>query len=187
MTRPRNISGGADSDTRRSLRPTAPSNSAETPSTNRLGIGADRVGSGGVDADGGFAALELAVMTSFLIVMLLLMVGLGRVSHGRQLIDQAGAAAARAGALDNTPGQATIDAQQAAADTLAQAGLACGQLQVNVDVAAFHPGGYVQVSVRCTADLTSLALAGLPGSVVLRSSARSPLETYRDLTAAAGR
>ena len=186
MARARPPSSGADIDTRRSLRRTAPGNSAETPSTNRLGIGADGMGAAGAGADSGFVALELAVMTSFLIVMLLLMVGLGRVSHGRQLIDQAGAAAARAAALDNTPGQATIDAQQAAADTLEQAGLACGQLQVNVDVAAFHPGGYVQVSVRCTADLTALALAGLPGSVLLRSSSRSPLETYRDFTAAAG-
>ena len=185
MALPRHPSGGAASDTRRSLRPTAPCKNAEAPGTDPHGVLAGGVLPDGVLADGGFVALELAVMTSFLIVMLLLMVGLGRVGHGRQLIDQAGVAAARAAALDNTPGQATIDAQQAAADTLVQAGLACGQLQVDVDVAAFHPGGYVQVSVRCTADLTALALAGLPGSVLLRSSARSPLETYRDLTAAA--
>ena len=170
--------GGA---VRRPLPTHPPGSGGESVRINAAGIRGD-----GVEADGGFAALELAIMTSFVIVMLLLVVGLGRVSHGRQLIDQAGAAAARAAALDNTPGQATIDARQAATDTLAQAGLSCGQLQVDVDVAAFHPGGYVQVTVRCTADLTALALSGLPGSVLLRSSSRSPLETYRDFTAPAG-
>ena len=143
----------------------------------------------GDDAAGredGFAAVELAILSAFLIVMLLLVVGLGRVSHGRQLIDQAGAAAARAAALTNAPGQASADAQQAASDTLAQAGLACTQLQVNVDTGAFHPGGYVDVAVRCTADLSGLALAGMPGSVVLESTSRSVLETYRDLSGASG-
>ena len=134
----------------------------------------------------GFAAVELAILSSFLIVMLLLVVGLGRVSHGRQLIDQAGAAAARAAALTNAPGQASVDAQQAASDTLAQAGLACTQLQVDVDTGAFHPGGYVDVAVRCTADLSGLALAGMPGSVTLTSTSRSVLETYRDLSGASG-
>ena len=144
------------------------------------------VGSDGARRQDGFAALELAILTSFLIVMLLLVVGLGRVSHGRQLIDQAGAAAARAAALANAPGQASANARQAAADTLTQAGLACAQLQVDVDTGAFHPGGYVDVAVRCTADLSALALAGLPGSVTLNSASRSPLETYRDLSGAPG-
>lgn len=142
------------------------------------------VGGDGACREDGFAALELAILSSFLIVMLLLVVGLGRVSHGRQLIDQAGAAAARAAALTNAPGQASADAQQAASGTLAQAGLACAQLQVDVDTGAFHPGGYVAVAVRCTADLSGLALAGMPGSVTLTSTSRSPLETYRDLSGA---
>ena len=144
------------------------------------------VGVDGGSREDGFAALELAILSSFLIVILLLVVGLGRVSHGRQLIDQAGAAAARAAALTNAPGQASTDAQQAAADTLAQAGMACAQLHVDVDTGAFHPGGYVDVAVRCTADLSGLALAGMPGSVTLTSTSRSPLETYRDLTGASG-
>ena len=151
-----------------------------------LRLPARLVGVDGGSREDGFAALELAILSSFLIVMLLLMVGLGRVSHGRQLIDQAGAAAARAAALTNAPGQASADAQQAASDTLAQAGLACARLHVDVDTGAFHPGGYVDVAVRCTADLSGLALAGLPGSVTLTSTSRSPLETYRDLPGASG-
>lgn len=135
--------------------------------------------------DDGFAALELTILMTFLIVMLLLVVGLGRVSHGRQLIDQAGAAAARAAALDNAPGPAAAAARAAAGDTLAQAGLSCTDLQVDVATGAFYPGGYVDVTVRCTADLSGLALAGLPGSVDLTSTSRSVLETYRDLPGSA--
>ena len=160
--------------------PGAPARHPATRLRVRLG------GSAGARWQDGFAALELAILTSFLIVMLLLVVGLGRVSHGRQLIDQAGAAAARAAALANAPGQATANARRAAADTLSQAGLACAQLQVDVDTGAFHPGGYVDVAVRCTAELSGLALAGLPGSVTLSSASRSPLETYRDLSGAPG-
>ena len=137
-------------------------------------------GSAGRGQDG-FAAVELAILAPFVIAMLLLVVGFGRVSHGRQLVEQAGAAAARAAALTNAPGQASEQAQLAAADTLAQAGMTCGQLQVSVSTGAFHPGGYVDVDVTCRSDLSGLALAGLPGSVTLVSSSRSPLETYRDL------
>jgi Flp pilus assembly protein TadG len=131
--------------------------------------------------DDGFAALELAILAPVLIAMLLLVVGLGRVSQGRQTINQAGAAGARAAALTSTPGQAVRQAQQAAADTLVQAGVSCGQLGVEVDTSAFGPGGYVQVSVRCTSDLSGLAIAGLPGSVTLTATSRSPLETLRQL------
>lgn len=134
----------------------------------------------------GFAAVELAILAPFLIVMLLLIVGFGRVSHGRQLVDQAGSAAARAAALTNAPGPASDQAQLAAADTLAQAGVTCRELQVSVSTGAFYPGGYVDVDVTCRSDLSGLALAGLPGSVTLASSSRSPLETYRDLSGTEG-
>lgn len=134
--------------------------------------------------DAGFAALELAILAPLLIVMLLLVVGLGRVSHGRQLVNQAGAAAARAAALTTTPGEAVRQARQAAADTLAQVGVSCGQLGVEVDTAAFGPGGYVDVSVRCNSDLSGLAIAGLPGSVTLTTTSRSPLENLRQLETA---
>jgi len=46
---------------------------------------------------GAFAALELTILVPFVIVMLLLVVAFGRVSRGRQLVDQAAEAAARAG------------------------------------------------------------------------------------------
>ena len=53
-------------------------------------------------SDAGFTALELVVITPVLVVMLLLVVGFGRLTHGRQLVDQAAAAAARAGPRPST-------------------------------------------------------------------------------------
>lgn len=132
--------------------------------------------------DDGLAALELAILTPLIIAMLLLVVGLGRVSHGRQLVDQAAAAAAREAALTNAPGPASSSAQQAAQDTLTQAGVSCGQLQVDVNTGAFRPGGFVDVTVRCTANLSGLALAGMPGSMTLTATSRSVLEAHRDFT-----
>ena len=128
----------------------------------RIARVSEREGSRG---DDGLAALELAILTPLFIAMLLLVVGFGRVSHGRQLVDQAAAAAARAAALTNAPGEAGSAAQQVAQDTLSQAGISCGKVHVDVNTGAFRPGGFVDVTVRCTADLSRLALAGLPGSV----------------------
>ncbi len=135
-------------------------------------------------SQGGFMGVELAIAMPFLLVMLLLVVGLGRVSHGRQQLEQAAAAAARAAALTTGPGLAGQQARQAAADTLAQAGLSCTELQIDVDTRAFRPGGYVDVTATCRADLSSLTLTGLPGSVALSSTARSPLEAHRDFSGA---
>ena len=136
--------------------------------------------------DAGLMALELAILAPVFIVMLLVVVGFGRVTHARQLVDQAAAAAARAAALTSTPAQADTEARAAVASTLAQAGLSCRGVDVGVDISAFHAGGRVSTTVRCTADLSGLAIAGLPGSITLSAVGRAPLETFRDVGAAGG-
>jgi Flp pilus assembly protein TadG len=124
--------------------------------------------------------LELALVTPFAIVMLLLVVGFGRVTHGRQLVDQAAAAAARAAALSGTPATATAAGRQAAADTLGQAGISCSAMDVAIETSSFRAGGQVAATVHCTADLSGLALAGMPGPITLQATSRSPLEPFRD-------
>jgi Flp pilus assembly protein TadG len=137
--------------------------------------------------DDGFAAVELAILAPVVFALLLLVVGFGRVAHGRQLVEQAAAAAARAAALANDPAAAAVQARAGAGDTLAHAGMSCTGMTVEVDTAGFGPGGEVAARVRCTADLSGLALAGLPGHVTMTAAATAPLETYRDLPGAAGR
>jgi hypothetical protein len=57
---------------------------------------------------------------------------------------------------------------------------------VSVDTTAFRPGGQVTVTVRCTARLSDVALAGFPGSKTLTGSSVSPLERLRDLGTSPG-
>lgn len=130
---------------------------------------------------GGFAALELTILVPFVILMLMVMVAGGRVARGHQLVDQAAQAASRAGSLSTTPGGAEQAAQAAAQQSLADAGLSCASMTVTLDTSQFRPGGQVVARVTCQADLSGLAMAGVPGSITLDGTSTSPLETYRDL------
>lgn len=135
--------------------------------------------------DAGFSSLELIILTPVVLTMLLLVIGFGRLTHGRQLVQQAAAAAARAATLDSNPGQANTDAAQTAHDILAQAGVSCHTFTASVDTSDFQPGGQVTVTVTCTASLSDLGMVGFPGAKTLTASATSPLEQYRQLPAGA--
>jgi Flp pilus assembly protein TadG len=140
-----------------------------------------------VDGDqGAFAALELAILVPFIIVMMLLVVGFGRVERGRQLIDQAAQAASRAASLSNSPLAAQTAGQQAAEQTLSDGGLSCATVNVQIDTTAFYAGGQVTAHLSCDTNLSDLAMAGLPGSTTLTADSTSPLEQYRQLGGAGG-
>lgn len=137
--------------------------------------------------DGGaFAALELAILLPFVIVMLLLVVAFGRVERGRELVDSAAASAARAASLSPSPVAARAAATAAAAQELSHGGLSCAAFHVDLDTTQFRPGGAVTARLACSSELAGLTLSGVPGHVTLTASARSPLEPYRQvLTGAA--
>ena len=134
-----------------------------------------RVGRG----DAGFGSLELVILTPVFIAMLLLVVGFGRLTHGRQLVEQAASAAARAASLDSNATQATNDAQREASDILTQAGVSCHTFTADVDTSDFRAGGQVSVTVDCVTSLSDLGLVGFPGSKTLEASSTSPLEQFR--------
>jgi Flp pilus assembly protein TadG len=126
-------------------------------------------------------ALELAVVTPVIIVLLLTVVALGRYSHSGIVVEQAAAAAARSASLTSTPGAAAKAARDTAAASLDDAGMSCATLDTAVDTSALRAGGQVQVTVTCHADLSDLALTGVPGSAELASSAAAPLERFRPI------
>ena len=130
---------------------------------------------GGVDRDRGSMTTELVVLAPIVIVLLLLVVGLGRYAHGKQLVEQAAAAAARAASLTSTAAQANTQAQRAAAGSLADAGVSCTGMTTTVDTGSFRPGGMVTVTITCTADLSDLALSGLPGTATFTATGRAVL------------
>jgi len=122
---------------------------------------------------------EFVVLAPIVIAIVLLVVGLGRYAHGKQLVEQAAAAAARAASLTTTATVAEARAGQAAAGSLADAGLSCTGMTADVDTRSFRPGGVVTVTITCTADLSWLALSGLPGAATMAATGRAPLEEHR--------
>ena len=124
---------------------------------------------------------EFVVLAPIVIAIVLLVVGLGRYAHGKQLVEQAAAAAARAASLTTSSAQAQGRAARAASGSLSDAGLSCTGMTTDVDTGSFRPGGVVTVTVTCTADLSGLALSGLPGTATIASTGRAPLEEHRQI------
>ena len=133
-------------------------------------------------ADGGergSTALELTLLAPVLLTMLLLVVGLGRMAHARQQVESIASDAARAASLARDPQGSIAEARAAAEASRGAADLSCTSVDVDVDVTSFQPGGTVRVEVTCTADLSDVAMSGLPGKRRFDASAVAPIESYR--------
>lgn len=129
--------------------------------------------------EAGSATAELVILTPLLILFLLLVVALGRLSGARGEVDGAAAQAARAASITRDPASATLAAQQTAAAALASEHLTCANLGVDVDTAAFTPGGTVAVTVSCTVDLSTLTGLHLPATRTLTDRFVEPIDAYR--------
>jgi len=127
----------------------------------------------------GVSAIELTLIAPVLMVVLLFVVGLGRMGHARQQIEAVAADSARAASLERNTSQSTHAAKVAATQSLGDAGVSCTNLSVNVDLTSYQPGGRVTVTVSCKTQLSDVALAGFPGSRVFSATSVVPIETYR--------
>ena len=127
----------------------------------------------------GSATAELVLLTPLLILFVLFIVGLGRLAHARALVGDATAQAARAATLHyQNPAQATQIAQQTAAEALRSAGLACAAQTTRVETANDHSGGTITVALTCRVDLSTVTMAGFPGSDTLTASFTSSVDKY---------
>lgn len=127
----------------------------------------------------GTAAMEFVLVVPLLVMLLLFVVGLGRMAHARQQVEGVAADAARAASLERNTSQSAQAARTTAAAALSTRGLACQNLNLSVDITDYKPGGTVKVQVRCTANLGDVAVSGLPGRHVFTAEATVPIETYR--------
>ena len=127
----------------------------------------------------GTAAIELVLVAPVLIVVMLFVVGLGRMAHARQQIDAVAADSARAASLERNTSTSAHAAKVAAEASLGDAGVSCTNLDVNVDLDSYQPGGQVRVTVSCVAKLGDVALAGFPGTRKFTAEAVVPIETHR--------
>ncbi len=127
----------------------------------------------------GTAAVEFVFVAPILIVVFLLIVGLGRMAHARQQVEGVAADAARAASLERNTSLSKSAGMASAKSALADAGLACTSLDVNVDISDYRPGGAVTATVTCVAQLGDVTLSGLPGKRTFVARSSVPIETYR--------
>lgn len=127
----------------------------------------------------GSIAVETAVLTPVLLVLMLLVVYAGRAAQTDADVRSAAARAARAASLTGDAESAISAATAIATANLATAGIDCSQSEVRVGVADFQAGGSVTVEVACQVSNADLLLLAVPGS--RWSSARSvqPVDTFR--------
>ncbi|MGH3997973.1 MAG: TadE/TadG family type IV pilus assembly protein [Pseudonocardiaceae bacterium] len=127
----------------------------------------------------GSASIEMTLLAPVLIVILLFVVGLGRMAHTRQQLEAVASDAARAASLERNTAASAGAAHAAAKASLGRAGVTCVGLDVDVDLSSYQPGGRVSVTVACTTKLSDLSMAGLPGRKQFTADATVPIETYR--------
>lgn len=124
-------------------------------------------------------AIELVLWAPLLVACVAVVIAGFRIVEATDQVSASADAAARAASLAQNPASAQGEARAAAQRALAQKGRSCRHLEVWVNTGQFHPGGWVRVRVRCTADLSDLAGFGLPGSKTFRHTAEVPIDSHR--------
>ena len=114
----------------------------------------------------GSIAVEVAVIAPAFIFLMLLVVFAGKVSEAEGNVERAASAAARAASLRQYPSDATTDAETAAEENLAQAGVPCTTLTTTV-------------TVTCEASMADVTLLGVPGTRVFTSQVVEVIDNYR--------
>lgn len=131
----------------------------------------------------GSTVVEVVVLAPALILFIGLIVAGGRLAIAHQAVEASAAQAARSASLARTQADAVGVAQTSAAATLQAQGLACLSSAVEVDASGFAtPAGNpasVGATVTCQVNLAD-TLPGLPGTMTIHATVRSPLDTYRE-------
>ncbi len=131
----------------------------------------------------GAAVIEVVILVPALGLFLSLIIAGGRVALAHQAVEASASEAARAASISRTQSHAETLASTAAAASLTSQNTRCLHTTVAVDTSGFAtPVGTpasVGATVTCQVDLAGL-LPGLPGSMGITATVRSPLDTYRE-------
>lgn len=131
----------------------------------------------------GSSVVEVVILAPALGLFLALIIAGGRVAVAHQAVEASAAEAARAASIARTQGQAQASAEAAATASLTNQTTRCVSTAVTVDTSGFAtPVGTpasVGATITCQVDLAGL-LPGLPGSMNITATVRSPLDTYRE-------
>jgi Flp pilus assembly protein TadG len=135
--------------------------------------------------DDGSTVVEVVILAPALALFLGLIIAGGRLAVAHQGVEAAAAEAARAASISRTQADANASAQAAATASLQAQSMDCLTSTVTVDVVGFAaPVGTpasVGATVTCQVNLAD-TLPGLPGTMSITATIRSPLDTYRERT-----
>jgi Flp pilus assembly protein TadG len=131
----------------------------------------------------GSSSVELALLAPVLVILLGLMIGGGRLWFARTTVSEAAQTAARAASLSRSAAQASSDGVAAGTQSLSTAALECSTASVSIATGAFSvPVGTpasISARVSCSVPFGDVFLPGMPGSIELRATGSSALDTYR--------
>lgn len=129
--------------------------------------------------DRGSVAVETAVIAPALVLLMLLVVYAGRVSHLDASVQRAASEASRAATLEGNPEAAAEAASEVARANLQSTSAPCSDLDVEVDTTDWRPGGSVTTIVRCAAPMSDVALLGVPGTRTFTASSTEIIDRFR--------
>lgn len=131
----------------------------------------------------GSAALELVVLVPAIMLILGLLLAGGRVWFVRAAVTDAAESAARAASLARSPQQAVIAARSVVDASVSDSDLHCSSVDLQVSTGAFAvPVGQpasITSEVTCIATFGDIFLPGMPGSMTIRATGQSALDTHR--------
>jgi len=125
----------------------------------------------------------MVILLPALTLILAMVIAGGRLALAHQAVQSSAATAARTASIARTHTQAASSATTTAGTSLREQRTRCRSITVTVDTTGFTvPVGTpadVAATVTCQLDLAGL-VPGLPGTMNVAATARSPLDTYRE-------
>lgn len=132
----------------------------------------------------GSATLELVIVIPATLLIISAIIMAGRLALAQQAIQAVAHDAARAASVARDQGSAQSDAALVSGFSLASNRLSCTSTSTSVNTAGFNAGlgqaATVTATVTCIVGLGDLSIPGAPGSVNLKATASSPIDTYRE-------
>lgn len=135
-------------------------------------------------AEHGGGSIGFITTVGIIVLLIGFLIFAGRISTAGNAVESAAAAAARDATLARSDTTAFTNANEAAKRVLSQQGINCAGLRIDIDTSGFRAPlgqyGQVGVTITCTADYSSIAIPGIPGSKTFTSTASSPVDQYRE-------
>lgn len=131
-------------------------------------------------AEDGAEAVSFVLLAPILILFFEMILIGGRLATIQADMASAAREAARQASLASGEAAAGVDIHAIAVDALESNGLDCRSPMVFLgDDTNFVRGGWVEVEVTCTIDLSDIGMLSVPGAVTITRSSTEPIDFFR--------